>query len=150
MEPISLILAALLAGVVKGTSESAAKGVRDAYQGLRAALKRRLADKPAAQDAVEQYARDPEQWKGNVEVHLRQAGADADQAILEAAATVLRLAKQDAGMAGKYNVNLAGAQGVQVGDGGTQTNHFGALLHQAPGTYDSAGLAGGDASEPKT
>jgi len=35
MEPISLILAALLAGVVKGAGESAANAVQDACGGLR-------------------------------------------------------------------------------------------------------------------
>jgi hypothetical protein len=125
MEPISLILAALLAGVVKGAGQSAANAVQDAYVGLRDALKRRLASKPAAQDAVEQYIEDPEAWKGNLEVHLKQAGADQDQAVVEAAASVMRQVDPAGASAGKYNVNLAGAQGVQVGDANTQTNYFG-------------------------
>lgn len=125
MEPISLILAALVAGVAKGTGESATNAVREAYRGLRDALKKRLAGKPAAQEAVEEYAKDPEQWKGNLEVHLRHAGAGTDAAVLDAAATVLRLADPEGTGTGKYHVNLAGAQGVQVGDAGTQTNYFG-------------------------
>jgi hypothetical protein len=125
MEPISLILAALLAGVVKGAGQSAANAVQDAYAGLRDALKRRLTGKPAAQDAVEQYVQDPEAWKGNLEVHLKQAGADQDQAIVDAAASVMRQVDPEGARAGKYNVNLAGAQGVQVGDANTQTNYFG-------------------------
>ena len=43
MEPISLILAALLAGVAKGAGQTAANAVQDAYRGFRDALKRRLA-----------------------------------------------------------------------------------------------------------
>jgi hypothetical protein len=125
MEPISLILAALLAGVVKGAGQSAANAVQDAYVGLRDTLKRRLANKPAAQDAVEQYVQDPQAWQGNLEVHLKQAGADQDQAILDAASSVMRQADPAGASAGKYNVNLAGAQGVQVGDANTQTNYFG-------------------------
>jgi hypothetical protein len=125
MEPISLILAALLAGVAKGAGESAAHAVQDAYVGLRDALKRRLAGKPAAEQAVEQYMQDPDAWKGNLEVHLKQAGADQDRAVLDAASSVMRLADPAGAGAGKYNVNLAGAQGAQVGDGNTQTNYFG-------------------------
>ena len=130
MDPVSLILAALVTGVATGLAtgpgEKAAAAVREAYGGLRDALKRRLAGKPAAQDAVEQYVADPEAWKGNLEVHLRQAGADQDRAVLEAAASVLRLADPAGAAAGKYAVNSRGAQGVQVGDHNIQHNTFGA------------------------
>jgi hypothetical protein len=130
MDPVSLILAALVTGVATGLAtgpgEKAAAAVQKAYGGLRDALKRRLAGKPAAQDAVEQYVADPQAWKGNLEVHLRQAGVDQDQGVLEAAASVLRLADPSGAAAGKYAVNLAGAQGVQVGDQNIQHNTFGA------------------------
>jgi hypothetical protein len=129
MDPVSLILAALVTGVATGLAtgpgEKAASAVGEAYRGLRDALKRRLSGRPAAEDAVEQYTQDPEAWKGNLEVHLRQAGVDQDRAVLEAAASVLRLADPAGAAAGKYAVNLAGAQGVQVGDQNIQHNTFG-------------------------
>jgi hypothetical protein len=129
MDPVSLILAALVTGVATGLAtgpgEKATAAVQHAYEGLRDALKLRLAAKPAAQEAVEQYVADPEMWKGNLEVHLRQAGADQDQAVLQAASSVLRLADPAGAAAGKYAVNLAGAQGVQVGDQNIQHNAFG-------------------------
>ena len=125
MEPISLILAALVAGAAKGAGQSAANAMQDAYKGLRDALKRRLADKPAAQQAVEQYTNDPEAWRGNLEVHLKQAGADQDRAVVDAASSVMHLADPAGASEGKYKVNLIGSQGVQVGDGNTQTNYFG-------------------------
>jgi len=46
-------------------------------------------------------------------------------AIIDAASSVMRIADPDGAGAGKYNVNLAGAPGVQVGDDNTQTNYFG-------------------------
>jgi len=128
MDPVSLILAALVTGVATGLATGPgekAAAVGQAYRGLRDALRRRLAGRPAAEDAVEQYVADPEAWKGNLEVHLKQAGADRDEAVVEAAAQVLRLADPARAAAGKYTVNLAGAQGVQVGEGNTQTNYFG-------------------------
>jgi RIP homotypic interaction motif (RHIM)-containing protein len=125
MEPISLILAALLAGAAKGAGQTAAEAVQDAYRGLRDALKRRLAGKPAAEQAVEQYTESPDDWKSNLEVHLRQAGADRDQALLDAAALVLRQADPAGAATGKYVVNLAGSQGVQIGDHNQQRNDFG-------------------------
>jgi hypothetical protein len=125
MDPISLILTAVLAGVAKGAGQAATNAVQDAYRGLRDALKRRLADKPAAEDALEQYTKDPEAWKDNLAVHLKQAGADQDQAVVDAAASVMRLTDPAGASAGTYNVNLAGAKGVQVGERNTQTNYFG-------------------------
>jgi hypothetical protein len=130
MDPVSLILAALVTGVstglATGPGEKAASAVVEAYRGLRDALKRRLAGKPAAEDAVEQYTQDPEAWRANLEVHLRQAGADQDRDLLEAAVSVLRLTDPAGVAAGKYAVNLTGAQGVQVGDQNIQHNTFGA------------------------
>jgi hypothetical protein len=126
MEPISLILTALVAGLAQGTGQAAVTAVQDAYAGLRSALARRLSGRRAAQDALEQYVADPEAWRGNLEVHLKQAGADRDQAVLDAAAAVMRMADPAGARAGKYTVNLAGAQGVQVGDHNTQSNVFNA------------------------
>ena len=66
----------------------------------------------------------PDDWKSNLEVHLKQARADQDQAVLDAAALVLRAADPAGAATGKYVVNLAGSQGVQVGDHNWQENVF--------------------------
>lgn len=124
MDPISLILTALVAGLAHGVGQTAATAVRDSYAGLRSALARRFAGRRAAQDALEQYVADPEAWRGNLEVYLKQAGADRDQAVLDAAAAVMRVADPAGARAGKYTINLAGAQGVQVGDHNQQSNVF--------------------------
>jgi hypothetical protein len=125
MEPISLVLAALVAGVAKGAGQTAAGAVQDAYRSLRDLLSRRLAGKPAAADAVEQYTQDPQAWKDNLVIHLKQAGAGEDRVLIDAAERVMQLADPAGASSGKYAVNLAGAQGVQVGDGNEQTNYFG-------------------------
>jgi hypothetical protein len=124
MDPISLVMAALVAGVAKGASQSATAAVRDAYAALRSVLQRRLADRPAARDAVEQYTADADAWRGNLEVHLKQAGIAQDQDVIGAAAQVLRLTDPAGASAGKYTVNLSAAQGVQIGDHNTQANTF--------------------------
>jgi hypothetical protein len=62
--------------------------------------------------------------EGNLEVHLRQARADQDRTVLDAASSVMRLADPAGAAAGKYTVNLAGAQGVQLGDHNWQSNVF--------------------------
>jgi RIP homotypic interaction motif len=124
VEPISLILAALLAGAAKGASETAGTAIKDAYVGLRDALKRKLAGKPAAGSAVEEYTADPGNWELALTAYLKQAGADRDEALLSLAQAVMAQADPPGARSGKYSVDLRGAQGVQVGDRNTQTNDF--------------------------
>ncbi|HEU4347734.1 MAG TPA: hypothetical protein VFR35_08095 [Actinoplanes sp.] len=124
MEPISLILGALLAGATKGVGDAAGTAIKDAYTGLRDALKRRLASKPAAQSAVEEYVDDPDEWRELLAKYLQQAGADRDPAIVDAAEIVMGEIDPDGARTGKYEVDVRGAQGVQVGDGNLQTNTF--------------------------
>ncbi len=122
---MEIILAALLAGIVTGTQNTAASAVQDAYTSLRDALRRRLSSKPAAQEAVEAYVKDPDAWKGKLATHLKDAGADKDQKVLAAAALVMQYASQDKRVVGKYIVNNADSTGNQFGDGNTQTFNFG-------------------------
>ena len=42
MEPVSLIIAALTAGAVAAAKDTAEKGVKDTYQGLKTLIKRAL------------------------------------------------------------------------------------------------------------
>jgi hypothetical protein len=121
---VEIILAALLAGVVTGTQNAAGAAVQDAYTGLRDALRRRLKGRKAAQDAVESYVKDPDRWKGALQTQLKDAGADSDQEILDAAALVMKYADR-AKIVGKYVVDNTGSTGNQFGDGNTQTFNFG-------------------------
>jgi hypothetical protein len=43
MEPISLILGALTAGAVAAAKDTAKKGVKDTYEGLKTLIKKRFA-----------------------------------------------------------------------------------------------------------
>jgi hypothetical protein len=129
VEPVSLILGALLAGATRGTGEVAGTVVKDAYGWLRDALKRRLGGNPAAQTAVEEFAADPDNWRPALEACLKQADVANDEVLLAAAAKVMAAVDAAGAASGKYTVNLAGAQGVQVGDRNSQTNYFGPAAH---------------------
>jgi hypothetical protein len=124
VEPIALILAALAAGAAKGVGETASAAVMDAYAALKNALRRRLAGKPAALDAVDNYAEDPDEWQSNLEIHLRKAGADTDPDVVAAASAVMQQVDPVGSGSGKYAVDLRGASGVQVGDRNVQKNYW--------------------------
>ncbi|WKX19495.1 MULTISPECIES: RIP homotypic interaction motif-containing protein [unclassified Streptomyces] len=124
MDPISLILGAILVGVAKGSGDVASGAVVDAYNGFREALRRRLAGREPAQAAVEGYTADPDNWRPALEAYLQQADAQRDEVLLASASAVLSTADPAGASRGKYAVQIYGAQGVQVGDRNIQTNNY--------------------------
>jgi hypothetical protein len=63
MEPVTLLVTALVAGAGAGLKDAAGSAVKDAYDGLRAALQKRVAGKPSAELALTQHEQDPETWE---------------------------------------------------------------------------------------
>ena len=53
---------------------------------------------------------------------LAESGADSDRDLIVAAQALLNLVGDADGRAGKYTVDVRGAQGVQIGDHNRQDN----------------------------
>lgn len=123
MEPISLVLAALLAGAAAGGQETASTAVKDAYDGLKNALARRVAARSGDEKAGEQAVADMEQKaRAAIEpmaTELRKAGADQDRALLAEVQKVL-----DALPGAAQQVDVSGSQNVQVGPGNSMSGLF--------------------------
>jgi hypothetical protein len=114
MDPISLILTALISGAVK---EATSQGVKDAYNGLKTLIHKKLVGKPTAEMALTQYQEDPNVWKAPFEKELKKAGIDQDTAIVEAAQRVMTLVQPQQASQGKFNTQIAGnVQGFAAGD----------------------------------
>ena len=126
MEPITLILGALAAGALAGVKDSATGAVKDAYAGLKRLVAAHFAGKPTAELALAEHAADPDTWQAPLAKALAETGTDADPAVIEAARRLMELVDQAGARAGKYHVDLRGAQGVQVGDYSQQHNVFNA------------------------
>lgn len=124
MDPLSLIITALVAGVSAGAQGTVSTMVSDAYAGLKALVRRRFKNRPAGEMALEKLAEDPEAWQPALKAELTRTGAADDQELVEAAQHVLSLFDAEGTKAGRYQVDARGAQGVQIGDHGTQTNTF--------------------------
>ncbi len=93
--------------------------------GLKALIKRKFAGEPKAEMVLEEHESDPETYEAPLKKKLTEAGADQDDAILQAAQALLAELNPEAASTGKYQVTFQGeAKGVIVGDGGTQTNTF--------------------------
>jgi hypothetical protein len=122
VEPVSLIVGALAAGV----AETGKAAVKDAYEALKRRISALFAGKPAAELALTEHSADPQTWEKPLERALAESGAASDGAVVAAAQELMRLVDEAGSRAGKYHVELRGAQGVQVGDRNQQVNVFGA------------------------
>ncbi len=134
MTGVELITAALAAGAGAGASGLATAATNDAYTGLRDALRRRFTGRRQAEQALAAEETDPGVWQTRLGDAVTEVGADHDEEVLAAARRLLALVDPAETQAGKYAVDLRGAQGVQVGDG---TVHVDTNQGGAVGTFNA-------------
>ena len=122
MDPITLILTALVAG----TAKAAGDAVPDAYKGLKALIQKKIAGKPAAEMVLAEHEKAPETYAAPLKKNLIEAGVDQDAEIIKLAQELLKQEKPEESAAGKYNTVFQGeVKGIQVGDRNKQENKFG-------------------------
>ena len=122
MEPTSLIIAALVAGAAKAAGDVAP----DAYNGLKALIKRKFAGDSTAEVVLKEHETDSETYEAPLKKKLAEAGADKDEEIIKAAQELLKELKPEESASGKYDIVFQGeVKGIQIGDGNIQTNKFG-------------------------
>jgi hypothetical protein len=85
VDPISLIVAALLAGAAAGATKVAGQAVVDAYATLKQLLQRRFADKPAAQMVLNELETAPQVWEAPLRKSLEDIDAARDDELVAAA-----------------------------------------------------------------
>lgn len=126
MDPITSILAALAAGAVAAAKETAGSAIKDAYEGLKSLLKRKLASKPLASAAVDTHAAEPAPAEAALRPALKETAADRDDELLAAAKKLLAVADRDGSVARRYTLQVTGnVQGLVQGDGSNVTMNFG-------------------------
>ena len=126
MDPVSLIVGALAAGASAGLTETATSAVKDAYTSLRALVSRLFAGRPVAEAVVEEHAKAPTgPYRETLKAELERAGAGADPQIVATAQRLMEAVDPDGAQAGKYLMDLRGAQVGAVGDHNTNTITFG-------------------------
>ncbi|MEU8185053.1 hypothetical protein AB0B85_01650 [Micromonospora sp. NPDC049044] len=125
MEPVTMVVAAMAAGVSAGLTETTSGAIVDAYRYLRDALRHRSETQNWDPDALSAYEADPQANEQRLIRLVEATDSGQDDVVLAAAARVLRLAEPGGTVTGKYVVDLRGAQGVIAGDRGIQHNNFG-------------------------
>ncbi|GLY28211.1 hypothetical protein [Kineosporia sp. NBRC 101731] len=107
MEPLSLILTAIVAGESKTESSTMLGAVEDDFASLHTALRSRLEGRPDAQGALEQYIAEPEQDKETLIAGLEESGAWSDPAVLGLAAQVMKRIDPEGSANGNYALGRA-------------------------------------------
>ncbi len=112
MEPISLILSALVAGAAK----TAGLVAQDTYEGLKSLIKHKFADNAAAKLILEEHEKDPETYEAPLRKKLIEADIDKDEKILQKAQELLEKLKPEETAAGKFHLRVSGDVKGIVGD----------------------------------
>ncbi|MEY9906685.1 NAD(P)-dependent dehydrogenase (short-subunit alcohol dehydrogenase family) [Catenulispora sp. MAP12-49] len=123
MDPAAVVVQALVTGAGAGLGGTASAAVTDGYGALKHVLARRLAGRHAALAQLEAIE---DGSAGGTDALIRElvvAGA-VDEQLLADARHLLALADPEGAGSGKFQLHLRDGQGMQVGDGNTQTNTF--------------------------
>ncbi|MFB7715228.1 hypothetical protein [Streptomyces sp. NPDC056105] len=123
MNEIELVVAALGAGAAAGLSDCASSAVRDAYEGLRAAVQRRLDSRGDQVIELPVMGGESEIDDASLREALAVSGADRDGQVLAAAEAFLRELNGPGHHAGIGMVHVHDSQGVHAGQG-PQINVF--------------------------
>ena len=116
MDPVTIIISALVAGAAAAVKDTTSQAAKDAYSGLKTLIQKRFAGKPEAEMSLAQHEKKPTIWEAPLKDALVETGAEKDQAILQSAEKLLKLVQPQQVGTGKYSVQIGEAQGVVVGD----------------------------------
>ena len=108
MDPSTLIETALAAGALAGTKDTASSAVKDAYNGLKDLVKRRLAGRPDAELVLAKHETAPETWKAPAIAELVDVEADHDRDLIQAAQALMSLVDEYGSRTGTYAVDARG------------------------------------------
>lgn len=139
MDPITVIVAALVGGAAAGAKDVATEAIKDAYAGLKALVVRRFGQKADVADAVAKVEQKPDS-KPRQEMlreELETAGAEHDPEVVKQAQALLDLLKKEGALSeAQYQITVSGSGaaaaggGVAAGQGGVAagTIHGGVTL----------------------
>ncbi|MGK7906381.1 MAG: hypothetical protein AB4040_04030 [Synechococcus sp.] len=125
MDPVSLILSALVAGAAKSAGDVA----QDTYKGLKALIKHKFDGQGKADSAIilDKYEEKPEKTKLLLEDELTEIGADRDEEIIKLAQKLMEQLNPKEAAEGKFSVQISGGtiQGFTQQNTGTINQNFG-------------------------
>lgn len=126
MDPATLIVAALTAGITEAAKGTVSDAVKASYQNLKKLVQDKFGGRQEAQVALRQLEKKPDTWKEAVKGELVEARLDQDKEVIALAQELLSLVDPQNTAIGKYNVQIAGdVKGFVQGDNANVTMNFG-------------------------
>jgi hypothetical protein len=104
MDPVTLIVAALVAGAAAGLKDTASSAIKDSYNGLKGLVLRKLVGRPDGELVLARHEQDPQVWDKPLAQELASAGAGDDPDLVTAAQALLQLVDAPGSAAGRYQV----------------------------------------------
>ncbi|MCP4402293.1 MAG: hypothetical protein GY801_33935 [bacterium] len=130
MDPITI---AIIAGVAAGLTEVSESAVKDAYNSLKAIIKKKFGDKNAVNDAVVGVENNPDSKAREAVLteEVAKTGADKDSDVLKAVETLTEALEQQAKSTGKANFDIEKVKAANImfkklrSEGGDASFHIG-------------------------
>jgi len=127
MDPVTLVVSALLGGLTAGLTDTAKAATKDLYDALKARLMKKAETNEDAQDAIAKIEKQPDS-KARQELLKEELGKlslDNDEELIKLAKSLLEVLKEIEGKPGKYTIDIQNSQGIVVGDNADVTQNFG-------------------------
>ena len=127
MEPVTLIVAAVVAGLTAAATDVTKAAVKDAYDLFMSRLKKKLEGKAEAQEALAGVEKRPDSEARQAVLKEELAGSEVsdDKELLELAQAVMEQLDEPGAQAGKYTIRISGGQGFVIGDHAKVEQHLG-------------------------
>ena len=128
MDPLTIIVTAVVTGAALSLKDVAGTAVKDAYTGLKTLIIRKYGNQGDTADALEKVEAKPESEgrKLTLKEELESTDAAQDQELLDAAQKLLEAAKSASSQQGKQGINITGEKNkvtqvsLQAGDNALQ------------------------------
>ena len=116
IDPISLIITALVAGATAAAKDTAEQANKDVYKGLKDLIKKKFIDDSFGQGIVDGKPEEIKQVEGLLKDKLAQSGADKDVEIIKLAQELLEKENSEESAAGKFIIKAQDSNIGVVGD----------------------------------
>lgn len=131
MDPITLVVSALAAGIAAGLTNVSKAAVKDTYEAFKARLKKKVEGHEDAQEALASVEKKPESEnrQGVLKEELAELGIEKDEELIRLAKTIMEKLDVKGAQAGKYIINIADSQGIVIANRAEKVEQY---FHSKP------------------